>query len=71
MKKILSLCMICLGFRVFAQENTEPQIVQGLNIAEERIKLNLLRNTQEAEYRAAKKACYQKLAVTACLDKAR
>jgi len=71
MRHILFLLIWSCGLIAMAQDNPDPQVVQGLNIAHERAKLDLMRSTQAAEYSAAKKACYQKLAVTACLDKAR
>jgi hypothetical protein len=42
-----------------------------LNTIEERANLDRMRKNIDAEYKAAKVACYQKLAVTSCLDKAR
>jgi hypothetical protein len=71
MKKTLAFFLICMGLQVFAQDIADPQVVEGLNIAEERSKLEMLRKSQAADYSAAKKACYQKLAVTTCLEKAR
>jgi hypothetical protein len=71
MKNTLAFFLICMGLQVFAQDIADPQVVEGLNIAEERSKLEMLRKSQAADYSAAKKACYQKLAVTTCLEKAR
>lgn len=71
MKYILFLLIWSWGMLAMAQDKPDSQVVQGLNIAQERAKLDLIRSTHAAEYRAAKKACYQKLAVTSCLEKAR
>ena len=71
MNKYLVLCFFSLGLQVLAQDAIDPQVVQGLNIADERAQLERMRAKSDAAYSAAKKACYQKLAVTSCLEKAR
>jgi hypothetical protein len=71
MKTFLALCLLSLNLQVLAQDAIDPQVVQGLNIEQERAKLEDMRNLANAEYSAAKKACYQKIAVTPCLDRAR
>lgn len=71
MKKYLMLCLFSLSLQVLAQDAIDPQVVQGLNIEQERAKLAQMRNTINADYTAAKRACYQKLAVSNCLEKAR
>ena len=71
MKSILLFGLMAISLQVFSQENADPAWVGGLNIAQERANLDQMRQSIDAEYKAAKVACYQKLAVTSCLDKAR
>jgi hypothetical protein len=71
MKHILFLVFFSWGLLAMAQDQPDAQVVQGLNIAQERAQLDLMRSNHAAAYSAAKKACYQKLAVTSCLEKAR
>ena len=70
MKFALILSLIC-SLPVLAQVEPDPQVVQGLNIAQERNKLSAMRQQIDADFSTAKKACYQKIAVNACLDRAR
>ena len=59
------------GLMAMAQDKPDAQVVQGLNIVDERAKLAQMRSKIDADYSTTKKACYQKLAVTSCLEKAR
>ena len=71
MKYIFFFGIFWGGLMAIAQDQPDAQVVQGLNIANERAQLEQMRAKSDAAYSAAKKACYQKLAVTSCLEKAR
>lgn len=70
MKYLISLVMVFAALHVMAQESSEPFILQGLHIDEERAQLDAKRKRASDEFKAAKKACYQKIAVTACIERA-
>ncbi|CAN1491274.1 hypothetical protein MCEMIEM12_00198 [Burkholderiaceae bacterium] len=71
MKYIFFFGIFWGGLMAMAQDKPDAQVVQGLNIVDERAKLAQMRSKIDADYSTTKKACYQKLAVTSCLEKAR
>ena len=71
MKYIFFFGIFWGGLMAMAQDKPDAQVVQGLNIVDERAKLAKMRSKIDADYSTTKKACYQKLAVTSCLEKAR
>lgn len=71
MKYIFFIGFFWGGLMAMAQDKPDAQVVQGLNILDERAKLAQMRSKIDADYSTTKKACYQKLAVTSCLEKAR
>ena len=71
MKHIFSFVLLFVAQQVLAQDNFEPPLIQGLQIEQERAQLDEMRKQASAQFSAAKKVCYQKIAVTACIDRAK